>query len=282
MAASSKASMALRERLSRRRTAGQIAEERDFVAALGRGLLVLESFADENTWQSSTDVTRAVLLPKATVSRLLQALEAMGYLHYSPGKRQYRLGTAVLALGFASGNTYSVGELVRPYLWQLAERYGVHAALGGRDQLDVVHLEVCHSAGTLTLLNLDVGSRVPLAGTATGHALIAALPHAEKEFLIEKLRQRFSRYWADLRPKIDDGLRQVEERGYTCSLAIWRTDINGVAVPFIRSEGSPLVLACGGPARHMQRRTMDEIGRRLLAIRDTVMERLRASDGERS
>lgn len=272
----------VRERLSRRRTRGAVSADRNFVTALGRGLMVLESFADRSVWQSSTEVANAVRLPKPTASRLLQGLAAMGYLHYSPRRRQYRLGTAVLALGFAARDSYSIGDLVRPHLQRLADEFGVHAALGGRDRLDVIHLEVCHSKKTLMTLRLDVGSRIPLAGTATGHALLAALPDAERRLLLEHLRLRHAKHWADISAKIDEGVRQFGERGYTWSVASWRQDINGVAVPLTCVEGPPLVLSCGAPARHLPRRTMDEIGRRLIAVKDAICLHAGAHAGQDS
>ena len=58
----------------------------------------------------------------------------------------------------------------------LADEYNVHASLAGRDRLDAIQLEGCHSTKTLMTLNTQVGTRIPLAGTATGHALLAALP----------------------------------------------------------------------------------------------------------
>ncbi|MCC6611776.1 MAG: IclR family transcriptional regulator [Burkholderiales bacterium] len=232
--------------------------------------MVLESFADRSVWQSSTEVANAVHLPKPTASRLLQGLAAMGYLHYSTRRRQYRLGTAVLALGFAARDSYSMGDLVRPYLERLADEFGVHTALAGRDRLDVIHLEVCHSKKTLMTLRLEVGSRIPLAGTATGHALLAVLPGTERRLLMEHLRLRHAKHWSDISSKIDEGVRQFGERGYTWSVASWRLDINGVAVPLTCLEGPPLVLSCGAPARHLPRRKMGEIGRRLISVRDAI------------
>ncbi len=270
----------VRERLSRRRTHGAVSADRNFVTALGRGLLVLESFVDRAVWQSSTQVANAVCLPKPTASRLLQGLAAMGYLHYSSRRRQYRLGTAVLALGFAARDRSSFGDVVRPYLEQLADEFGVHAALGGRDRLDVIHLEVCHSSKTLMTLRLEVGSRIPLAGTATGHALLAVLPEAERRNLLQHLRLRHTKHWPGIAAKIDEGMRQFRERGYTWSVASWRLDINGVAVPLTCIEGSPLVLSCGAPARHLPRRTMDEIGRRLIAVKDALCSQIGADEGD--
>lgn len=264
------------DHLTRRRTRGVISADKNFVTALGRGLLVLEALAGDAIWLSTSEVAARVRLPKPTTSRLLHALAGLGYLYYSPRRRQYRLGAAVLTLGFAARDTFSVGDLIRPYLKILADEYNVHASLAGRDRLDVIQLEVCHSTKTLMTLNLEVGSRIPLAGTATGHALLAVLPEQEHQYLMEHLRHRHRKHWAEISAKIEEGRRQYRERGYTWSEASWRTDINGVAAPLICPGGSPvLVIACGAPARHLPRRRMDEIGRRLNAIVQEVTEKLK-------
>jgi DNA-binding IclR family transcriptional regulator len=268
------------DRLTRRRTRGVVSADRNFAAALGRGLMTLEVFADDAVWLSSSEVAARVRLPKPTTSRLLQALTALGYLHYSTGRRQYRLGPAVLALGFAARDMFSGADVVRPYLKMLADKYNVHASLAGRDRLDAIQLEGCHSTKTLMTLNTQVGTRIPLAGTATGHALLAALPEQERRYLIEHLRHRHSKHWAKISAKIDEGMRQYRERGYTWSVASWRTDINGVAVPLVLPGGSPvLVIACGAPARHLPRRKMDEIGRHLTRIAREIVELLSARRG---
>ncbi len=261
--------------LVRGRTRGVISADRKFVSALARGLLVLETFADESVWLHTTEVAARARLPKPTTSRLLQSLAALGHVYFSPHRRQYRLATGVLALGYAARDTFSVGELVRPHLRAIADEYNVHASLAGRDRLDVIELDVCHSNKTLMTLQLEVGSRIPIAGTATGHALLAALPDREREYLMKHLRQRHFRHWDEISSRIEDGIRQYRDRGYTTSLASWQTDINGVAVPLVCPGGAPvLVLACGAPARHLPRKKTEEVGRRLIAVVKAVQREL--------
>lgn len=266
-----------RERVRRRRKSGEISEDRDFVNALGRGLIVLEAFSAANeVWLNGMDVAERVDLPKPTTSRLLQALRGQGYLYYSPSRRQYRLGTSVLSLGFAAREPFSLGDLVKPYLRELADEYNVHASLAARDRLDMIELEVCHSVNTLMTLRLEVGSRIPLAGTATGHALIAALPDAERDYLFQGLRERHQKHWAELEASITMGRREVKEFGYTTASASWNTDINGVAAPLVLPGGASVyALACGAPARHLTQAKQRKIGQRLAEIARQLEDQLR-------
>lgn len=274
------ADMAPRERVRRRRTSGVVSQDRDFVNALGRGLVLLEAFsASRQVWMAGMEVAQAVGLPKPTTSRLLQALTRLGYLHYSTRRRQYRLGTSVLSLGFAAREPFSLGDLVRPYLKELANTYNVHASLAGRDRLDVIELEVCHSLNTLMTLRLEVGSRIPLAGTATGHALIAPLPEAELDYLFGHLKIRHEKHWDEIRASIEIGRGEVAEQGYTTASASWNTDINGVAAPLIFPGGSPVyALACGAPARHLPAAKQRAIGQRLVAMTKSIEKQLLEGD----
>ncbi|MGR3425567.1 MAG: IclR family transcriptional regulator [Pseudooceanicola nanhaiensis] len=269
-----------RDRARRKRQSGVLSDDRDFVTALARGLLVLEAFSGPGeVWISGMEVADRIGLPKPTTSRLLQALTATGYLHYSAGRRQYRLGAAVLSLGFAARESSSINELVLPHLKELADTYNVHASLTAQDRLDVIQLEVCHSLNTLMTLRLEVGSRIPLAGTATGHALIAAMPEGDLPALFRQLEERHPKHWPEISASIDTGRREVAEQGYTTASASWNTDINGVAAPLVYPSGAPVyALACGAPARHLPAGKQRVIGQKLVAIAREVEAQLRQSD----
>ncbi|MFG1359738.1 IclR family transcriptional regulator [Xanthobacter pseudotagetidis] len=269
-----------RERVRQRRRSGVVAQDRDFVNALARGLVVLEAFgASSSVWLGGAEVAERVGLPKPTTSRLLQALAGLGYLHYAPRRRQYRIGAAALALGFAAREPFSLADLVRPYLKQLADTFAVHASLAARDRLDVIELEVCHSLNTLVTLRLEVGSRIPLAGTATGHALIAPLAEAELDYLLGLLRERHAKHWDSLLASIETGRREVAAQGFTTASASWNTDINGVAVPLVAPGGSQVyALACGAPARHLPASKQRRIGERLVEIAREIEQRLLEGD----
>jgi DNA-binding IclR family transcriptional regulator len=258
---------------------GAQANDRKFVVALGRGLAILDALAGIDVWLSNGEVAMRVGLPRPTTSRLLQSLTQDGYLHYSERRRRYRLASGTLALGFAARDGHGIGDVVIPFLRRLADTYNVHASLVGRDRLDAVQLEVFHSRSTLMTLQLEVGSRIPLAGTATGHAILAALPEAECKYIIDHLARRHTKHWGSIRAGIEAGLAEHASRGYTTSKAGWMTDINGVAVGFVLPGGTgALALSCGAASRHLPRAKMDEIGQVLKTMVADITKRLERND----
>lgn len=246
--------------------------DRAFVAALGKGMRILEAFTPEVKWLGNAELSERANIPKPTVSRFTKALTAMGYLYYSASRRQYRLGFSVLALGYAGRSGSSISEIVRPHLQSLADDYNIHTALVGRDRTNVVHLEVCHSANTLMTLQLEIGSRIPLAGTASGHALLSRIPPQERDYLFVYLRKRHEKHWSSLAAKIRAGLAEIEAKGYTTSRLGWQSDINGVAVPIVPMGGSPvLAISCGAPSKHLPPDKLAAVGERLVSVAATVM-----------
>lgn len=247
---------------------------RNFVTVLERAFRIFDTFTITDIWLGTTDIAARAKLPKPTASRLAKSLAATNYLHYSPRRRKYRLGIGVLSLGYAARAESRINETIRPYLQELADDFGVHASLVTRDQTDALHLVVCHSSNTLMTLQLEAGSRIPLAGTATGHAILAGSSETERTYLMDYLKNRHHKHWPKIKATIEDGIEQIHRNGYTRSQHGWQTDINGVAVPLV-IPGAPLyVLSCGAPALHLPRKKMDDIGARLVKDAQKIVDHI--------
>ena len=96
---------------------------RYIVPGLARGLRLLQSFTRESPELGPGDLARALDLPRTTVFRLLHTLEAMGFVQKVPGARTYRLGPAVLGLGFEYLSDLELPEVARPILEALRNIY---------------------------------------------------------------------------------------------------------------------------------------------------------------
>jgi len=255
--------------------------DRAFVVALSKGMHILEAFTPEVKWLGNAELSERASIPKPTVSRFTKALTAMGYLYYSTSRRQYRLGYRVLALGYAGHSGNGISEVVRPHLQSLADEFNLHAALVGRDGTNVVHLEVSHSANTFMTLRLETGSRIPLAGTASGYALLSRIPSEERNYLFGYLKKRHERHWSNLATMIRAGIAEVEAKGYATSRDGWLTDINGVAVPIVPMGGSPvLAISCGAPSHHLPLDKLAIVGERLVSVAAKVMDAMARHRGD--
>jgi DNA-binding IclR family transcriptional regulator len=201
------------------------------------------------------------------VSRLTHTLTTLGYLTYSDRLGKYQLGTPVLSLGYAVLANMGVRAVAKPFMQELADFSGASVALGSRDRLDLVYVEYCRSDATMTL-RLDLGSRVPVATTSMGRALLAALPDDERRHLMDFIAKRERARWPKVRAGIERAIEDVATRGFTVSIGEWQKDVHAVGAPLVPPDGSPiLAVNCGGPAYLLPRERLEqEIGPRLVNL----------------
>ncbi|MGI8947015.1 MAG: IclR family transcriptional regulator [Ornithinimicrobium sp.] len=123
-------------------------------------------------------IARELGLPRSTTYRLLSVLVDRGFVVHLPEERRYGLGVAVFELGSTYSRQGPLQRIARPLLTQLADRTGHNshlAVLHGHDVLYVIEERV---AGRPSLVS-DVGVRLPASLTASGLAILAALPAAQ-------------------------------------------------------------------------------------------------------
>ncbi|RYY57903.1 MAG: MarR family transcriptional regulator, partial [Comamonadaceae bacterium] len=110
------------------------------VPALERGLRVLCEFSRDNRTLTAPELARRFKLPRSTVFRLLSTLETMGFIERTDGGREYRLGLAVLRLGFEYLASLPLNELGLPLLQRLSDELRLPCNLVVRDGRSIVYV----------------------------------------------------------------------------------------------------------------------------------------------
>ena len=247
----------------------------DEVRVLARGLAILKAFAPRNEWLSNQELAEAVALPRPTISRLTSNLLKMGYLEYSAERGLYRLGAAVLTLGFAARSAMGIHVLARPLLQDFADREDTTAVLATREGAAMFCHEVCHGHH-MVALRVGPGSRLVLPYSAMGRALIGVLPPAGRDELLEQIKHQFPKNWPQLKADLADAVVQMRAKSFCTTIGTLESGVNGAAA-VIDWPGAPhiYVIGCAGPAaRHPRERIERDLGPRLLAIKAALEDRL--------
>ena len=241
--------------------------DRKFVVALARGLEVLRAFTPSEGLLGNQEIATRTGLPKATVSRLTYTLMRLGYLSHFTRLGKYQLAPAAMSLGYSALANMRVRQIARPFMQELADYSKASVALGSRDRLNLVYIEHCRSETGVTL-RLDLGSRVPLATTAMGRALLAALPANERDFLFGHIAKNEGSRWPEIRAGLEQAVDDVARRGFTLSAGDWQPDVSAVGVPLVPADGSAVVaFNCGAPAYQITRERLEnDIGPRLVNL----------------
>jgi DNA-binding IclR family transcriptional regulator len=247
-------------------------KDRQFVTALARGLEVLRCFKPTDRHLGNQDIAERTGLPKPTISRLTYTLTRMGYLYHDDKLGKYQLGSGVLSLGFSFISNLDVLKIARPLMQELADYSHTVVSVGTRDRLGMVYLDGRHSTTATVSLRREPGTRVPIATTAMGRALLCGLPEHEREKLMDNIRQRNPERWPTHKSGIEQALRDYQERGFCMSIGDWRNDVNSVGVPMLPIAGSRLLtFNCAAPSFVLRQHMLeDDIGPRLINMVRTI------------
>lgn len=148
--------------------------DRYTVPALARGLLLLGYFSRTEREQTGAQLARRTGWPRASVFRMLQTLEQAGFIERCGEGPVYKLGVAVLRLGFEYLASLELSEHGRPIIEVLRDSTGYSAHLVIRDAREVVF--VAKAAGRSALFqSIQVGARLPAHATVLGRVLLGGL-----------------------------------------------------------------------------------------------------------
>lgn len=252
---------------SRRASSPVVKKDRQHVTALARGLAVLRAFSSERRELGSSAIARLTNLPQPTVWRLCKTLRDEGYLLSAPGGDRFQLSPAVLSLGYSALASVPIAEIARPSLQEIADRFEAGCSLGLRDRNTMLLVQRCQGANATLVLNLHVGSRLPLAESAMGTAYLAALDESSRRMALDEIRSNDEYRWPKLNQNVEAAMKEYKKYGYIANVKGFHSQINTVAVAFRSTDGQVYSMTCGAPSDRLDlARMRDEVAPALLAL----------------
>lgn len=142
------------------------------VAALERGLAILDAFKQGKEVLSLAELAGLTGFYKSTILRLSSSLLRLGYLQRLEDGR-YRLGSAVLPLSRLYQRAFNLRETVVPVLRRLASETGESASFYVRDGDSEVCLHRAASPRPVHDAGIGEGARFPIDNSACSLVLSA-------------------------------------------------------------------------------------------------------------
>nr|WP_317198518.1 IclR family transcriptional regulator [uncultured Psychrobacter sp.] len=206
----------------------KVDEDRQFVAALGRGLALLAAFENDEVL-SHQQLCQMSGLPKATVTRLIHTLTALGFLRTTP-HGHYQLGSSAVRLGASAWSRHDMVAIAEPLLRQFAIDHEVSVNLATEVEGEMRYL-ACHRSPARLSVNLQVGSAVPIDKTAIGRAFYAVSTPTRQSVIDSKLQDQLNKeHYQQAQSMLIKATKFYEANGYTLSDGEFSPDILAVAV----------------------------------------------------
>lgn len=208
------------------------------VPAADQTLRILTLLAGSRGPLPASMIATQLELPRSTVYHLLAALQEHGFVMHLPEERRYGLGIAAVELSSAYSRQEPLTRIGRPLLAALVDRVRVSAHLAVPHGRDVLYVIEERAPGAPSLVT-DVNVRLPMQLTASGRAILAALPKAQVRALfpdrgsfvhrheaVEGAEEDIDRY-SRLRAVLD----AAATRGYAVERGSVTSGFSSVAVP---------------------------------------------------
>ena len=145
------------------------------VPAAERTLQVLQFLASQPQPVPLARIVQSVGLPRSTAYHLLNTMIDHGFVVHLAEERTYGLGLAAFEVGSGYSRQAPLQRIARRPLATLVERTNQSAHLAVLHGRDVLYVLEERARGRPSLVT-DVGVRLPAHLTASGRALLAALP----------------------------------------------------------------------------------------------------------
>ncbi len=215
--------------------------------AAGQALALLTLLARHAEPMPAAAVARDLALPRSSVYHLLAVLREQGFVVHLPEERRYGLGVAAFELGSAYTRQAPLQRVARPVLHRLvdASSHSAHlAVLHGRDVLYVIEDRATRRPPLVT----DVGVRLPAQLTASGLAMLAALPRQQVRALFpsrDAFVQRHERAATGSTgprslPELRSRLLEVRQRGFAVENGSVTPGFASVAAAAMDHNGHPV------------------------------------------
>lgn len=211
------------------------------VPAADQTLRILSLLAASRGPMPASMIAAQLELPRSTVYHLLATLQEHGFVMHLPEEKRFGLGIAAFELSSAYARQEPLARIGRPLLASLVDRVGLSAHLAVPHGRDVLYIVEERAKGAPTLIT-DVDVRLPMQLTASGRAILAALPKAQvralfpgRDAFIDNDPDGIDRY-----SKLRSVLDATVTRGFALERGSVTEGFSSVAVPVLDHRGWPV------------------------------------------
>jgi len=237
--------------------------------SLQKALRILLHVGETGSEMGVTQIASALSLNKATVHRLLKAMEKFELIERSPENEKYRLGLKLLELGTKAVQSRTLQSEAQRFLLDLAHLSGESISFAASLSGGVVCLARVDSPGTAMTIRTPVGARFPAHCTAIGKCVLAYLPEKEVDTIVSGAGLTgFTPFTITRLAQLKENLQQVRQRGYALDGQELERGLSGIAAPVLSREGG--LIAAVGMAGPTLRFRGKELRQKIDQVRNTA------------
>ena len=204
------------------------------VQSISRAFAVLDGLAAGPA--GVTELARLTGLPKSTVARLLDTMQAEDAVQHVPGDARYRLGPRIVSLAAGLHDRRGLVATAHPTLVELAERTGEAAGLSVPDGPMVHYVDQVDSPNPVQVRDWT-GTRIPMHAVSSGQVFLAFMPAPALARMLATPREAFTSRTITEAGSLLERLREVRRDGCAWVREEYAEGITSIAAPIAAADG---------------------------------------------
>lgn len=202
---------------------------------MGKGFELLELVGQSRNGMSGKEIAESLGLPISTTFRQLKFLTECGFLRNIGGV--YTLGGTLIRLGNAATRQNPLSRIGHLPLLELSEATSETVHLSEKNGKDVIYIEKVEGSRPIRMGSM-IGKTAPLYCTGVGKAILAFLPEAEREKLLQDMElTAYTPNTITDRKKLTAELAEIRRLGYAVDDCENEPGVFCVASPIFNSLG---------------------------------------------
>lgn len=195
------------------------------------------SFAPQNKEVRTTDLSQLLGYNLATVSRILQILKRLGFLHKNPRTKLFRLGPTIsqLAAAISRSMRTEIIQIAKPHVDLLCESVGTTVNIEVLSSKTSVIAYTVHGNGPLQVPH-DIGEPLPAHASAGSKAILAFSSPETVAGIVKEGMPGFTDYTITDPVAFQKELDRIRKRGYAIDRQELHIGLVAVAAPIFNLE----------------------------------------------
>ncbi len=229
------------------------------IRSVQRAIDILQSFSEEKTELTLTEISNETGLAKSTATRILATLEENNLVEKEAASGKYRLGRTLYFLGHAAGRSIELKEVAKETMVRLRDQLKETVNLYVREGENRVCIQQFESLQSVKHM-IQIGQKLPLTVGASGKVLLAY----ESKGFIEKIMEK--QVMVKGKSELLSELNMITIEKYAESIEERETGTSAAAAPIFNIHGEVIAaLSVSGPAQRFNPSHIEELKTVLVA-----------------
>jgi DNA-binding IclR family transcriptional regulator len=230
--------------------------------------MLLKAIAGARQRPTVVELAQLCGLNRSTAWRLLSTLERHDLVERDTVTQRYGVGCGLLGV-MAAADHVPLVRRARPVLESLALETGETVNLAIAKRVELVYVDQVEAPQIMAVNWL--GKPVPLHATSAGKAFLAFLADEERDALLGRKLERYTRSTVVNRRKLERELEAVRRDGYCVCVGELEEALVGASAPVRNDQGRPIaVVSVWGSEHRIPHARLPGVGRRTVQAANDI------------